>query len=72
MVDDFKKTLGDTDKSQFLKAISVIDKLSPINFFDILDFLREEFMDSAVTSNKTTREFFKLQRVLMDSTYFFP
>ena len=23
-----------TDKSQFLKAISIIDKLSPINFFD--------------------------------------
>ena len=35
---NFKKTLGDTnnliDKSQFLKAISVIDKLSPINFSD--------------------------------------
>ena len=31
---NFKNALGDTDKSQFLKAISVIDKLSPINFSD--------------------------------------
>ena len=34
IIDNFKKALGDTDKSQFLKAISVIDKLSPINFSD--------------------------------------
>ena len=32
--DNFKKALGDTDKSEFLKAILIIDKLSPINFFD--------------------------------------
>ena len=34
IIDNFKKALGDTDKSQFLKAISIIDKLSPINFSD--------------------------------------
>ena len=34
IIDNFKNALGDTDKSQFLKAISVIDKLSPINFSD--------------------------------------
>ena len=36
IIDNFKKALGDTiiDKSQFFKAISVIDKLSPINFSD--------------------------------------
>ena len=33
-IDNFKNALGDIDKSQFLKAISVIDKLSPINFSD--------------------------------------
>ena len=32
ITDYFKNALGDTDKSQFLKAISVIDELSPINF----------------------------------------
>ena len=31
IIDNFKNALGDTDKSQFLKAISVIEKLSPIN-----------------------------------------
>ena len=34
IIDNFKNALGDTDKSQFLKAISVIDKLPPINFSD--------------------------------------
>ena len=34
IIDNFNKALGDTDKSQFLKAISVIDKLSPMNFSD--------------------------------------
>ena len=34
IIDNFKNSLGDIDKSQFLKAISVIDKLSPINFSD--------------------------------------
>ena len=34
IVDNFKKALVDTDKSQFLKAISVIDKLLLINSFD--------------------------------------
>ena len=34
IIDNFKKALGDTDKSQFLKAISVIEKLLPINFPD--------------------------------------
>ena len=34
IIDNLKKTLGNIDKSQFLKAISVIDKLSPINFSD--------------------------------------
>ena len=34
IINNFKKVLGDTDKSQFLTAISVIDKLSPINFSD--------------------------------------
>ena len=34
IIDNFKNVLGDTDKSQFLKAISVINKLSPINFSD--------------------------------------
>ena len=34
IIDNFKNALGDTDKSQFFKAISVIDKLSPINFSD--------------------------------------
>ena len=31
-IDNFRNALGDIDKSQFLKAISVSDKLSPINF----------------------------------------
>ena len=31
IIDNFKKALSDIDKSQFLKAISIIDKLSPIN-----------------------------------------
>ena len=31
IIDNFKNALGDTDKSQFRKAISVIDKLSSIN-----------------------------------------
>ena len=34
IIDNFKKALGDIDKSQFLEAISIIDKLSPINFSD--------------------------------------
>ena len=34
IIDNFKKVLGDTDKYQFLKVISVIDKLSPINISD--------------------------------------
>ena len=34
IIDNFKKALGDIDKSQFLEAISVIDKLLPINFSD--------------------------------------
>ena len=38
IIDHFKKALGDRlpiiCKSQFFKAISVTDKLSPINFFD--------------------------------------
>ena len=34
IIDNFKKAFGDTDKSQFFKAISVIDKLSPMNFSD--------------------------------------
>ena len=34
IIDNFKKALGESDKSQFLKAISVIDKLSPMNFSD--------------------------------------
>ena len=34
IIDNFKNALGDTDKSQFHKAISVIDKLTPINFSD--------------------------------------
>ena len=38
IIDNFENALGDTDnrhdKSQVLKAISVIDKLSPINFSD--------------------------------------
>ena len=29
IIDNVKKALGDTDKSQFLKAISIIGKLSP-------------------------------------------
>ena len=33
-MDNFKKAQGDTDEPQFLKAMSVIDKLSPINFCD--------------------------------------
>ena len=33
-INNFKIALDDTDKSQFLKAISVIEKLSPINFSD--------------------------------------
>ena len=33
IIDNFKKVLGDTD-NRFLKAISVIDKISPINFSD--------------------------------------
>ena len=37
IIDNFNNALGDTDKSQFLKAISVIDKLSPINFSDSLN-----------------------------------
>ena len=32
IIDNFKEALGDTNKSQFLKAILVIDKVSPINF----------------------------------------
>ena len=38
--DNFKTALGDTiiEKSQFLKAMSVIDKLSPINV--VVNFLR--------------------------------
>ena len=32
IINNFKKARDDSDKSQFLKAISVIDKLSPINF----------------------------------------
>ena len=32
MINNFKKAVGDIDKSQFFKAISAIDKLSPINF----------------------------------------
>ena len=36
IVGNFKKTavIPIIDKSQFLKTISVVDKLSPINFFD--------------------------------------
>ena len=34
IIDNFKNALGNTDKSQFLKAILVIDKLQPINFSD--------------------------------------
>ena len=38
IIDNFKKTLGNRlpiiDKSQFLEAISIIDKLSPMNFSD--------------------------------------
>ena len=39
IIDNFKKALGDIDNqyistSQFLQAILVIDKLSPINFSD--------------------------------------
>ena len=34
IINNFKKALGDTDKSPFLKAISVIVKLLPINFCD--------------------------------------
>ena len=34
IIDDFKKNLSDIDKSQFLKAISIHNKLSPINFSD--------------------------------------
>ena len=34
IIDNCEKALGDTDKSQFFKAMSVIDKLSPINFSD--------------------------------------
>ena len=33
-INKFKKALCDTDKSQFIKAISAIDKLSPIHFSD--------------------------------------
>ena len=36
IIDSFKQAFGDTDKSQFFKAISVIDELSLINFFDIV------------------------------------
>ena len=36
IIDNFEKALGstDTDKSQFLKAISAIDELSVVNFSD--------------------------------------
>ena len=34
IIDIFKKAVGDNDKSHFLTAKSVIDKLSPINFSD--------------------------------------
>ena len=36
IIDNFKKAVDEPtiDKSQFLRAISVIDKLSPINFPD--------------------------------------
>ena len=34
IIDNFKNALGDTDKSQFSKTISIIDKLLPINFSD--------------------------------------
>ena len=34
IIDNFENALGDTDKSQVLKAISVIDQLLPINFSD--------------------------------------
>ena len=42
IVDNFKKALGDSLpiilNFHFLKAISVIDKLSPINFFVAVNF----------------------------------
>ena len=36
IIDNFNKAMSDNDidKSQFLKAITAIDKLSPINFSD--------------------------------------
>ena len=34
IIDNFKNALGDINKSQFRKAISAIDELSPIDFSD--------------------------------------
>ena len=32
IIDNFKKALGNTATSQFLKTLSIIDKLSPMNY----------------------------------------
>ena len=70
IIDNFKKALGDTDKSQFFKAISVIDKLSPINFSDkccgkFAMRLTKFFLQ--VTLQKCVSKFFKKREQFTDS-----
>ena len=51
IIDNFKNALGDTDKSQFLKAISLIDKLSPINVVVNFHGVRRSFFCNSNCNN---------------------
>ena len=65
IIDNLKNALGDTDKSQLLKAVSVIDKLSPINF--AVNFLCLTKFFSCKSNHKCFSRFFKKTEQFTDS-----
>ena len=69
IINNFKKAFGDIDKSQFFKAISVIDKLSPMNFSNKCcdKFLMRLTKFLQVTLQKCVSRFFKKRMQFTDS-----